>query len=350
MNLDEILDELSKKRFADSDDMDPESFFYMIKEYYIKNDRHKYSEISKVVYEFKDESIDILRINLKEIKKLVNENDNDNLKLHNKIDKLEDHANLAGYQRTLIENMGKETNFLIKNYQDQLSKTRTELEDARSELKKTKEQFETVNEDLKEAQAQFDKENVNLKETQASTVTYFDSVSKKVQELEKGTSNIYTQFVTILGIFSSIIFAAFGGFQILQNTFGNIANVRVGKLITFSSLVMIGIVILLLILLNGISKISRTNVRSCGCKKDETCTHNSVQKYPIFYVSLLCLFYFFTIGISTFVFDYQLLAKQLNENVHIWGQVIIVAAIIIVIPIAMIVTFNVLKKRERADK
>lgn len=342
MNLDKILEKLSKRRFADSDDMNPESFFKMIKQYYNENDRHKYSEISKVIYDFKDESIDILRINLEIIKEFVDEDGN--LELHSKIDKLVDHANLAEYQRALIENMGKETNFLIRNYQVQLTNTRKEFDEARNELSRTKEQFETVNKDLKEAQKQFVEENTKLEEAQKSTLAYYEEVSEQVQKLEKGTSNIYTQFVTILGIFSSIIFAAFGGFQILQHTFGNIANVRVGKLITFSSLIMIGIVVLLLILLNGISKLSNTNVRSCGCKKDEVCIHNSVQKYPIFYVSLLCLFYFFIIGISTFIFDYRLLAKQLNENMHTWVQVIIVAIIVIGVPIAMIKVFDVLKR------
>src|SRR5699024_10211792 len=114
--METIINELSKIRFSDSDEIKPESFLLRLKYYYEQNNRHKYSEISKVVYSFKDDSIDILRINLEEIKKLAYKAEY--LDIYEKINKLIDHANLAEYQRKLIEDVGKEQKVIIEGFQE----------------------------------------------------------------------------------------------------------------------------------------------------------------------------------------------------------------------------------------
>src|SRR5690625_4687838 len=120
--MERIINELSKIRFSDSDTLKPESFLLRLKYYYEQNNRHKYSEISKIVYGFKDDSIDIIRINLVEIKRLAHEGEY--LDIREKIEKLIDHANLAEYQRKLIEDVGKEQKILIKGYQSVIDNTK----------------------------------------------------------------------------------------------------------------------------------------------------------------------------------------------------------------------------------
>ena len=60
-----------------------------------------------------------------------------------------------------------------------------------------------------------------------------ESLSKKIEEqdkhLEKYTSkinNIYSEFITILGIFTAITFAIFGGMNLLTNLFKNIGSTQ----------------------------------------------------------------------------------------------------------------------------
>src|SRR5690606_7928275 len=89
--------ELSKNRFEDSNEITPESSFSIIQNYYDENPRHKYSEISNIIYNLEDEDIDILSINLKTLIELAKQKNN--IDVINKLDKLVDHADLAHFQR-----------------------------------------------------------------------------------------------------------------------------------------------------------------------------------------------------------------------------------------------------------
>src|SRR5690625_2493857 len=127
--MEQIVDELSVIRFKDSEDIKPESFFIRVKKYYEENPRHRYSDISKVVYKFKDDRIDILRINLEQIKEQANGNNEE--AIIQKIDKLIDHADLAEYQRKLMEDVGKETKVLMEGYQQVLVETKEDRKSTR---------------------------------------------------------------------------------------------------------------------------------------------------------------------------------------------------------------------------
>lgn len=96
--------------------------------------------------------------------------------------------------------------------------------------------------------------------------------NKKVIKLKNNINNfrhnVYTDFIAILGIFTAITFATFGGLQLLSNIFRNISklssNSVLGKILILSSLfgVMIfGIIEILFRLINEIknSKTHNTN-------------------------------------------------------------------------------------------
>lgn len=307
--MDKIVDELSKVRFSDSDKLEPESFFIRIKLYYQQYQRHKYSEISKVVYEFKDDSIDILRINLSEIKEMAYEDGS--LDVSEKIDKLIDHADLAEYQRKLIEDVGKEQKVLIEGFQrvilhtrKKLSDTKSELEIAKTELNKTKEEIDAS----------------------------YNKVNGEIGKLKEDTSSIYTQFVTILGIFTAIIIGVFGGMEILGNVMSNIENVKVTKLLMFSSLMMGAIITIIYLLLISIAGLTDKPIRNCGCSKGTECRHSVFKKHPIYIIGMMSSLYLFIIGTIAHGFGTNnLKGMSFLDNLMNNGYSIIVVAILLLV-------------------
>ncbi|CAJ1189071.1 hypothetical protein CPEBRM1_ABPJDJAI_01115 [Companilactobacillus paralimentarius] len=96
---------------------------------------------------------------------------------------------------------------------------------------------------------------------------------KDLNDINDMKKNIYTDFITILGIFTAITFAAFGGVQLLGNLFNNI-NIRssnqlpfIGDTLILSSLfglVMYGIIVTLFV---GINKVTNLKERYIFDKK-----------------------------------------------------------------------------------
>ena len=85
-------------------------------------------------------------------------------------------------------------------------------------------------------------------------------------EINNLKSKIYTDFITILGIFTAITFAAFGGIQLLGNLFNNITSRNthqlpfLGDVLILSSifgLVMYGLIITLFVGINKTTGIER---------------------------------------------------------------------------------------------
>lgn len=113
---------------------------------------------------------------------------------------------------------------------------------------------------------------------------------KKQDTITLEQKNTQKEFVTILGIFTTIIFAAFGGIQLLSGILTNISNARLVVSIISGSFVFISIIIILSLLFSGLSKMADLSVRSCGCTDKKTCECKLSDKHPtIFYSFLLVL-------------------------------------------------------------
>lgn len=87
-------------------------------------------------------------------------------------------------------------------------------------------------------------------------------VSAEFNSVNDVKSKIYTDFISILGIFTAITFATFGGLQLLGNVFGQNASRDIhalGSALVLGSLYIYGTYLLLLALLTGIHKLMRVN-------------------------------------------------------------------------------------------
>lgn len=273
-----ILESITRKKLSDSGEDSLESLFLGFKKYYEKNGRHKYSEVSRIIYSLDDSEIDVLTVNLNLLVE-YSEGKNENGIIRN-IKKLIDHADLAHYQRKYIEDKFKETKVKIEGINKSNKSISNELSNSFNEL-------EVVKKDTLEASEKLNKTEEKMERN------YNNLISK----IDEHMSSVYTQFVTILGIFTAIIFGVFGGMEILGNVMSNISTVKMSKLLIFSSLIIGAILTIIYMLLIGIANITNLSIRNCGCKKSECCEHTLFQKHPIYLIGMISSLYLFIIGI-----------------------------------------------------
>jgi hypothetical protein len=100
--------------------------------------------------------------------------------------------------------------------------------------------------------------------------------------------------------------------------------VPTGKLLLFSSLTVGGIVSLVFLLLNGLSKLTGLSLRSCKCESDEECNCNVVQKHPTLVIIYQVLLFIALIGITEYFIDYNAIFIEIMDNYEAWIQLLIV--------------------------
>lgn len=86
-----------------------------------------------------------------------------------------------------------------------------------------------------------------------------DGAKGELDELNNIKKNIYTDFISILGIFTAITFATFGGLQLLGNVFGKIKSYNatsVGSVLMLGAVYLLGTYFILVALLKGISELT----------------------------------------------------------------------------------------------
>lgn len=110
---------------------------------------------------------------------------------------------------------------------------------------------------------------------------------KAQEEINKSQKDTQKEFVTILGIFTTIIFAAFGGLQLLAEMFNNMDDVSVNKAVIHGSFIFISLVLILSLLFSGLSKMTELSIRSCTCSNRESCSCTVRKKHPTIFYSFI---------------------------------------------------------------
>lgn len=257
--MEEILKEISNSKLTNN--IDIQRIIAELKKYYDTHNRHKYSEVSRFIFNLDESQIDVIAFNLK----LIIENIDNEPNITRNIEKLIDHTDLALFQKKYIEDQNKKNKLLLQGIYDKLLISRKELL----------------------------KTEVKLKEELLEIRNNFNSIEENI---DKHKSSVYTHFVTILGIFTAIAFGVFGGMEILGGVMSNIVNVKISKLLMFSSLIIGAILTILYMLLTGISNLVGSPLRSCGCEGRDECNHSPFQRHPIYFSGLISSLYLFLIG------------------------------------------------------
>ncbi|EZY78518.1 hypothetical protein [Staphylococcus aureus] len=126
----------------------------------------------------------------------------------------------------------------------------------------------------------------------------------KLKEIDGIKNKIYTEFVAILGIFASIIFGVFGGFQEIQLIGKNLNTTPIPKLLIFSSLVMLGVTLIIFLCFNAISKLTNMPLRSCNCEIGK-CNCSFGKRHPTIFYSSCIYLYVLLVGFALRLYKYS---------------------------------------------
>lgn len=208
-----------------------DKYFKRFYEIYEKgNFRHLYSDIAKLVIELYDrsdtDSTETLTVNLREVYVYCNNNaESDDFKI--KVLKLYDHVALETARcRSYSKNTEKTENLRIS------------LEKASKDLETTINTNEIAG-DLK-----------NVQELLSTSLSGMNDAREEIK-------NLQNQVIAVLGIFSAIIIAFFGGFSYFTSIFSNLHNLHICKALFFSALlgfIMFNLIVLLLVVIAHLTR------------------------------------------------------------------------------------------------
>lgn len=256
------------------------------------------------------ENVEIFLRNIALLKDIAKERKIEELDNFNSfIEKIKDHIELIGIQVNRMDS-GVEQ---IETYKESLS---ANIEELQINIKKSQKEFNDLSTEIS-----------NLTEQQKDAV-------KKAKKVQK-------EFVTILGIFATILITTFGGLTSLSSIFNNINNAGTGKLVLLGSFVMFTVILIVFLLLNGISKLSELNIRSCGCEVNTSCNCPIAKKHPTLYIVAVILVVTAILGISEYIIDYKSLVNDLDD----WKIFFILSIVITVITIVTTITFRDARNR-----
>jgi len=213
-------------------------------------------------------------------KKVIKEYKKEILELPNRIT---ESVKLAlGQYKALFEKLTKATNILT---------------DAIDDLEKVNKNYEGESDKLNAASKKLDVAQKKLDVAQKK----LDVAQKKLGVAQKKLDNSTSEFISMLGIFSALIFGVFGGFEAFKTIFTNIDKASVDMVIIDSSILLLGLIILIFLLIQSISILSGKNFLACGCKNISECDHKFYERYPLFS---------FSIGLFLFTLLLGLLCKE----------------------------------------
>ena len=165
-----------------------------------------------------------------------------------------------------------------------------------------------------------------------------DVAQKKLGVAQKKLDNSTSEFISMLGIFSALIFGVFGGFEAFKSIFTNIDKASVNIVIIDSSILLLGLIILVFLLIQSISILSGKIFLACGCENTKKCSHKFYEKYPLFSFAVSLFLLILILGLLCkankklpFNFDLETILFYLG------------LIIIIIIPIVAVLEFLVKK-------
>lgn len=244
--------------------------------YFKSNKVMEYSPVTIFVYNYKGdpEGLDVFRSNFREL--IVSDKNKKNAETaFNHLLKLTDHMELASIQKSYLSDRQE---IEINDQQNKLNQIQVKLEDSQKIVKK---------------------------------------LEDRAKMLEDKNQKMTGEFVTILGIFTSITFATFGGIQLLGNVFGRMNSSKstvVGSELMLGAVFLLGTYLILIALLTGIAKLTG--------KKYHT-------SFPTNYLLMLG---FLTIFVGGMLYANQAWWKIIMKHWMIWliGLIIVITLTLVV--------------------
>lgn len=268
-----ILNEIKERDLQSEKEQSIEEIARMLEGYYIDNNgRHSYAEVSTFIYSTSEGDFEYIINNLLIIKNYYNKQSGS--KYADKVSKLIDHIQLElnreeHIQQVYIGEIGKRvtalTNKKVDEMNDSISGFNIKLGQKMDEITKG---YETI-------------EN-----------KYNNLLNKQKRQI----NGLHNNLISVLGIFSAVIVAFFGGLSILGSVLQNMHNVSKYRLCFIVLLIAFFMFNVIFMLLRVIAKITDKEI-SASCNK-ELCLECGKQpgwkcvknKYPMcFWYNAICL-------------------------------------------------------------
>jgi|GEM_PF-3773187 len=132
------------------------------------------------------------------------------------------------------------------------------------------------------------KKQTELEKKLSEFDTKQENIDKKQNEIDEHQKNNQRDFVAVLGMFTTIIFAAFGGLQLLAEVFKGLDKTPLDVVLIHGSFVFISLIIIISLLLSGVSRMSNLPIRSCNCTtRKVNCFCSFAEKHPTIFFSVL---------------------------------------------------------------
>ncbi len=153
---------------------------------------------------------------------------------------------------------------------------------------------EIIDQFKQESTDSFKKQDISLIQTVAEFENRFREADKLSKKLKKKVNNVYSQFVSILGIFTAIVIVFFGGVSVFSDVLTNIHQAewyQIGFGISFVGIVMFDIIFMFLYIL---SKLVRMPISTKEESDKKIAVFRWIDKYPyLFWFNFLCFIIMF---------------------------------------------------------
>ncbi len=136
--------------------------------------------------------------------------------------------------------------------------------------------------ELIQLNSSIEKEQKELQELKDTSL----AANKTIEEYKKKYDKMTIDFLSMMGIFSTIIFAVFGGLSQIGAIGDNLADTPIPKILMYISLSSITLIFIVFISFSAISRLTGLPLRSCKCESDKECNCHFYQRHPSLSFSL----------------------------------------------------------------
>ena len=250
--------------------------------FYNSNERHKYHEIAEYIYSC-PEDIEYIVYALNEIRKI-----NDYSDLEPMIFKILDHIQLEQIRLEYSETE------LLKQAMMSVAKMEISLGERTGSIQMEVKKIMNMSKQLSRESTASQERLANFEEDLGSFDGQVQSIEEQFKDVKEKLNNFNMESITVLGIFSGIVMAFFGGMSFFNGVLNNIHQVSKYRITLITLIIGFTIFNIMFLLIYSISKIVNKPIRSkCStpnCSCDKKCNPiNTLRKiYPVlFYIDLI---------------------------------------------------------------
>lgn len=314
-----------------------------------KDARGEYSEISSSVEELEpklggepdngNELNENLKKDIDKLKNLITEA----IKLE-RLDK--DHLNYSLITKKFYEKDGNYDYFgLIENLQDNYLTDASDSSNIIFKLLRHTElalvQKSSLSDRIVKLEEQLNDEIKKSSELNLELKKNSEYWNDQFENLKKQFSGLMPEIIGIMGVFSTIIFAVFSGFNEITTLGQSLAATPISKVMIYIGSTFIVLIGIVFISYFAIGKFFNKNLKSCGCTNDD-CNHDLIEKYPSILIFVWLGVSFISIGSILILFrDYINLPKFEFFNINV--IICSLLALLLLVPLAGM--YFIFKKR-----